>query len=87
LHTAITTIPVPDKEIALWHLPQVILVQKLTALAFFAQTTQPVLAHQVVEVAVAVLRDVAVGTRIPKGTVTLQICLADGPCVGDSEAL
>lgn len=45
LHTSIATIPIPHEEIALRHLPQVILVQELAALAFLAQAPQPMLAH------------------------------------------
>ena len=45
------------------------------------------LAHQVVEVAVAALRDVPVGARIPQGAVTLEVGLADGPRVWDAEPL
>ena len=87
IHTSIATIPIPHEEIALGHLPQVIFVQELAALAFLAQATQPVLAHQVVEVAIAVLRDVPVRARVAHGAVALEVRLAYRPRVRDAEAL
>lgn len=60
--TAVTAVAVTDKEVALGHLAQVVLVQELAALAFLAQAAQPMLADQVVEVTVAALRDVPIRT-------------------------
>ena len=87
IHTSITAIPIPHEEIALGHLPQVILVQELAALTLLAQTAQPVLAHQVVEVAVAALHDVPVRACAAHGAVALEIRLAYRPRVRDAEAL
>ena len=87
MHTSITAISIPHKEIALGHLPQVIFVQELAALALLAQTAEPVLAYEIVEVAIIALCDVTVRARIAHGAVTLEIRLAYWPCVRDAEAL
>lgn len=46
---AVGAVAVAHEEVALGHLAQVVLVQKLALLALFAQPAQPVLAHQRVE--------------------------------------
>lgn len=71
---AVGAVPVAHEEVALGHLTQVVLVQKLALLALLAQAAQPVLAHQRVEparrmlllllrraVLGAAVRDVALG--------------------------
>lgn len=85
--TSIAAVPVPHEEVALGHLPQVVLVQELAALALLAQAAQPVLAHEVVEVAVVALRDMAVRARVAHGAVALEEGLACRPCVRDAESL
>jgi hypothetical protein len=62
-------------------------VQELAALSLLAQTAQPVLAHQVVEVAAAALRDVPVGAPVAQRAVALEVRLAYRSCVRDPEAL
>ncbi len=48
--TSVGTISVLDKEIAFRHFSEIVLVQKLATLALLAQTPQPMLADQVIEV-------------------------------------
>lgn len=51
---AVAAVAVPQKEVALGHFAQVVLVQELAALALFAEAAQPMLAHQRVEAAALV---------------------------------
>jgi hypothetical protein len=62
-------------------------MQELAALALLAQATQPVLADQVIEVAITALGDVTVGARAAHGAVALEVRLAWRARVRDAEAL
>jgi hypothetical protein len=62
LRTAITTISISNKKVALWHLAQVELVQELAALAFLAEASKPMFAYKVVEVGRAGRAAMFVGT-------------------------
>jgi len=83
----IRAIPVPDEEIALRHLAQVVLVQELARLALLAEPAQPMLAYQrpvsaTVRLAGRVLRriggDVSLGTARFEGAVARGVGFADG---------
>jgi hypothetical protein len=74
---------VAQEEVALGHLPQVELVQKLAALSLFAQATQPVLADERVERVPTVLLaaavgdgDVALRAAGPEGAVAIDVGFA-----------
>lgn len=75
---AIGAVTVAHEEVALGHLPQVILVQELAMLALLAQPAQPVLADERVQAARraaargaarGAVRDVALGTARAVGAV------------------
>jgi hypothetical protein len=51
-HTTIAAIPIPHEEATLRHLPQIELMQELALLPLLAQSSQPMLADQVVEVGI-----------------------------------
>ena len=68
---AVGAVAVAHEEVALGHLPQVVLVQELAVLALLAQAAQPVLAHERVEPArgpVGRPRELRVGD-VPLGAV------------------
>lgn len=82
---AVGAVAVAHEEVALGHLAQVVLVQKLTVLALFAQAAQPVLAHERVEparrlllVPRAAVRDVPLGAARAVGAAAGLEGLADG---------
>ena len=56
-------------------------MQKLAALSLLAQPTQPMLAHQIIEVRVTVRGRMSIGTSRPQRTVALEVRLA-GRVVG-----
>lgn len=61
--TTIRTITIPDKKVTLRHLAKIVLVQKLAALSLLAESSQPMLAHEIIEIRIAVCRGMFVWTR------------------------
>jgi hypothetical protein len=71
---AILAIAIAREKVALGHLAQVVLVQELAVLAFFAEAAQPVLAYEIIVVGG---RGVFVGTGRAEGAVPLRVCFAE----------
>ena len=85
--------PISAKEVTLWHLPQIILVQEFAVVAFLAEPAQPVLAYEVVVGTVRVggglvgSQSVPVGAGGAEGTVPGKEELALGCVGGDAETV
>ena len=75
-HTTITTIPISNKKAALRHLSQIKLMQELAALSFLTQSSQPMLANQIIKVGIPVCSCMSVGTRCACWAVPLEIGFA-----------
>ncbi|KAL7821923.1 hypothetical protein V8C26DRAFT_391403 [Trichoderma gracile] len=70
---AVGAVPVAHEEVALGHLAQVVLVQKLAVLALLAQPAQPVLAHERVEPARRLV------LLVPAAAATVAVPARPGP--------
>lgn len=84
---AVGAVAVAHKKVALGHLAQVVLVQKLALLALLAQAAQPVLAHQRVEPAGRVLLLLLLLLRAVLGAAVRDVSLGAARAVGAAACL
>ena len=86
-HTTITTISISNKKTALRHLPQIKLMQKFAALSLLTQSSQPMLANQIIKVGIPVCGCMSVGTCCACWAVPLEIGFAYWAIGGESVAV
>lgn len=84
---AVGAVAVAHEEVALGHLAQVVLVQKLALLALLAQAAQPVLAHQRIEPAGRVLLLLLLLLRAVLGAAVQDVSLGASRAVGAAACL